>query len=879
MTLTVTDDDTGSGTDSVVVTVTNVAPSVETVGITSPIDENGTATLSGTYSDDGSADTHELDIDWDGDAVYDQTVTVTGGVFSVAQQYLDDDPTNTSSDTFNVNVRLRDDDGDDDMGSAALTVNNVAPTATITGAPASSPEGALISLGSTVSDAGTLDTFTYLWQVTASNGQVIPDGSGATLDFTPDDNGTYTVTLTVTDDDSGLGTGTLTVTVNNVAPTVDAGSDATTNAGDTFTSFGSFVDPGADTWTGTVNYGDGSGDQVLALNPDKTFDLSHVYVNSGTHNVTVTVVDDDLGSGSDTAIVTVTGTVVTPALSNVMVSSPVNENDVAMLTGEIADAGGRDFSLEVNWGDGSLVETFNLGVTTVFSVPHQYMDDGPSGTPSDDYAIGLTLVYDGGSDTGSTIVTVNNVAPVADPISGPAVGVLGQTLKFSGSFTDIGTHDTHTLDWLVTRENVPPTGDMSDEYGKPQVLTMRYSGDGNDATSHSQGAGKVSVQGDPNNADPVYIIASDKDDPYAHNARVYFSGELSLNEAFDIDATEAGKKKLKPKTYVHILNPSDRSTVLQTVRFETSGGQPLVLGDQFGGVRLIGYTDEHGNGEVWDDSGSPITVASGSGDTLNFVPDELGTYTVSFTVTDDDTGSDTATLDVEISNVVVAPDPEGTGETVLFISGSNGKDKIEVKKDKKTGTIKVKVENKDDKTKFEGEFGPGIDRIVIYGRDGDDDIKVRKGVPAAELYGGQGNDKLQGGDGDDVLVGGEGMDKLKGGKGRDIIFGGAGKDDLEGHDGDDILVGAIYENEDDRAAILAISAEWLRTDLSYTERVGHLISGGGLNGTILLNSSTVLDDSAKDKLEGKKDLDWFLGNDDDDDIKDLFANEILTVIS
>src|SRR5262249_16495554 len=80
--------------------------------------------------------------------------------------------------------------------SQLITVTNVAPTVAITGAPATSPEGTLLTLGSSVSDPGTADTFSYLWQVTASNGQVIADGAGASFSFTANDNGTYTVTLT-----------------------------------------------------------------------------------------------------------------------------------------------------------------------------------------------------------------------------------------------------------------------------------------------------------------------------------------------------------------------------------------------------------------------------------------------------------------------------------------------------------------------------------------------------------------------------------------------------------------------------------------------------------------------------------------------------------
>ena len=47
-----------------------------------------------------------------------------------------------------------------------------------------------------------------------------------------------------------------------------------------FAQSGSFTDPGADTWTATVDYGDGYGVQSLAL-VGKTFGLSHTYVDNG----------------------------------------------------------------------------------------------------------------------------------------------------------------------------------------------------------------------------------------------------------------------------------------------------------------------------------------------------------------------------------------------------------------------------------------------------------------------------------------------------------------------------------------------------------------------------------------------------------------------
>jgi putative cell wall-binding protein len=89
-------------------------------------------------------------------------------------------------------------------------------------------------------------------------------------------------------------------------PLVKVGDDATVYLGSPFTRAGSFSDPDADTWTATVDYGDGGGAQTLALNTDKTFSLSHLYAQRGTYTVTVTVTDSTGESGSDTLDVLVT---------------------------------------------------------------------------------------------------------------------------------------------------------------------------------------------------------------------------------------------------------------------------------------------------------------------------------------------------------------------------------------------------------------------------------------------------------------------------------------------------------------------------------------------------------------------------------------------
>jgi large repetitive protein len=220
----VTDDDLGSGIASASVTVNNVSPIVATLSATS-VNENGTVTLSGTYNDVGTQDTHTLTIDW-GEGV-PQTVPVSGGTFSFTHQYLDDNPTATASDVYTIGVTLTDDDTGTDTGSASTTITNVAPEL-LTLAATSVDENGTVTLSGTYSDVGTQDTLT----ATISWGEGVPvtlPVSGGTFSFTHqyvDDSPTgtasdvYTIGVTLTDDDTGTATGNTTTTITNLAPVI-----------------------------------------------------------------------------------------------------------------------------------------------------------------------------------------------------------------------------------------------------------------------------------------------------------------------------------------------------------------------------------------------------------------------------------------------------------------------------------------------------------------------------------------------------------------------------------------------------------------------------------------------------------------------------------
>jgi Ca2+-binding RTX toxin-like protein len=82
--------------------------------------------------------------------------------------------------------------------------------------------------------------------------------------------------------------------------------------------------------------------------------------------------------------------------------------------------------------------------------------------------------------------------------------------------------------------------------------------------------------------------------------------------------------------------------------------------------------------------------------------------------------------------------------------------------------------------------------VQVFGQGGNDVISLDEAngaLPAANLFGGAGNDTLTGGSGADQLFGQDGNDVLLGKGGNDFLFGGAGNDTLDGGTGNNQLFG------------------------------------------------------------------------------------------
>ncbi len=292
--------------------------------------------------------------------------------------------------------------------------NNAAPVAVIAALAPSYPEGSTVPFdarGSTDADDSE-SILTFAWTF----GDGTCPGPAACTDDNPGhlypDNGVFNVSVTVSDG-FDAGTATAVATITNVAPSLSVGADATIDEGDNFTRSGSFTDPGADTWTATVNYGDGGGAQPLAL-VGKTFGLSHTYVDNGVNTLTVTVTDDDAGVGSDDVQITVNNV---PPTVDAGPDATVDSGETYDFSGTFSDPGIADapWGWVIQWGFGPNTTGSTNDQSAAITASRQVCAAG-------DYTVRLTVTdKDGGSGWDELTLTVPYIPVGIDIMPGTSL--------------------------------------------------------------------------------------------------------------------------------------------------------------------------------------------------------------------------------------------------------------------------------------------------------------------------------------------------------------------------------------------------------------------------------------------------------------------------
>lgn len=486
-------------------------------------------------------------------------------------------------------------------------------------------------------------------------------------------------------------------------------------------------------------------------------------------------------------------------------SATLDEGDTLDLSGSFVNIDTLDgHQVVVSWGDGSDDTMLALAAgVRMFAASHIYRDDNPTGTASDGYVITVTVTdEDDGSGTADANVTVSNVAPEITAIDFSADEIdEGDAVTVTGTFAD------------------PALG----------VVTESFSGN----ATWSDGVATALVV----NADGTFSTSRAFPDDHPDTGTPFDLFTVTIEISDDDLGTDS---EVSTPLTVHNVDPVIQAFESDAT-FEDKGeeGEPVtVMGD----FTDVGVLDTHTAMVDWGD-GTVEAVAlvqgAGSGTVQgSHAYAAGGIYTVTLTVTDDDTGVHEASTLAVITGV-------GLNNGVLYAIGSAEDDSVHIHQTGR-GTIKVHASFIDEP--FREFEAAEVDQILSYLCQGDDRLTIAGNVSTpAIVHGDAGNDHLHGGGGPAVLLGGSGDDTLIGQSGRDILIGGTGRDRLVGGRGDDVLIGGstTFDHGQD-ASLTSALALWTDTLASYEDR-----------STALDALLIVLDDGEEDKLTGAAGDDLF----------------------
>jgi autotransporter-associated beta strand protein len=689
------------------------------------------------------------------------------------------DHTYVTAGSFTVTVQIRDNTLISSTKTAAVIVQNAAPTASFNEFSLTTPanEGQTVTLTGQFEDTTGTHTATIDWgdgttsEVTPTptlHGQIVSLGDGkyaiqATHVYVDDSNSSnaaspsdvYRVVVTVRDE-TGASDSTpaslLRQEIRNVRPSalnVGFSSTSITEGQSITLSSLSFVDPGVqDVHTLKVNWGDGFeslialpiGTRSLAdLTPTQLANLTnltHIYADdpsagSDEYTITVEVADDDEPDSLNSVKASQPISVLNAQPSNVtfsLSSGPFAESSaVTIAAGSFVDAGNDKHRVFIDWGDGTAVVTADLeaGVLDFSQIPlekrtHVYRND-PSGTSSS-YTISVRVADNDDRETfgsSSSVVSIANVGPVLSDVTLDQSGPIeeGDTVTVTGRFTDVGQLDRHRVN-VNWGDGTSSSANLSVIPPISPTADIIYAF----TATHIFGG----------NFNPANIVVSVEDGRYVE-------GVFEPDGGVDSASLSLVVRNVAPKAFIAPTLDSTRGATT----FVAQVTDPGVM-DTFT--------------YAWSINGVPVT---NDGDPA---PDRLLLDATSFssppliqvTITDEDGG--TGSFDVQAIFGLDAPETLTINDPVTDSNGNTTISYTDV--DNTIGTAPVTVV---------GSFVALSRNILVMGFGGDDTLDASRLTADFAT----------------ILNGGSQTDYLIGGAGADFFFAHSGNDTVEGRAGAD----------------------------------------------------------------------------------------------
>ena len=382
--------------------------SLDTTPESPSVGETVTFDASGSTDADGDIESYEWDFDGDGEVDRTTETATTEFAYDAAGEY-------------DATVTVVDSDGRTDNASATVSVSEAL------NARADVPSGVEVNETFTADGSNSSgDVESYEWD--------FGDGTqrtGAVVEHSYEETGTYTVTLTVADGSGNEDAATAEVTVTEPDETPP---DASLSASPENATLGETVtfDAGDSTDDGTITEyrwdfdGDGEVDRTTTEATTRSS-----YDSTGEYDATVTVVDAGGNEDSATATVTVADETAPTASANVPDRVTVGQTFTA--DGSESTDDGEIASYEWDFGDGA--------TASGESVTHAYDENGT-------YEVTLTVTDSADNeDTDTATVTVVEESEDAEPSAhldaSPESSSVGETVSFdaSGSSDDDGIEE------------------------------------------------------------------------------------------------------------------------------------------------------------------------------------------------------------------------------------------------------------------------------------------------------------------------------------------------------------------------------------------------------------------------------------------------------
>jgi VCBS repeat-containing protein len=387
------------------------------------------------------------------------------------------------------------------------------------------------------------------------------------------------------------------------------------------------------------------------------------------------------------------------------------------------------------------------------------------------------------------------------------------TITAAGVWTYTLDNTNGAVEALGAGEKLTDSFTVTTSDGTPQVVTITISGTNDAAVISGTTAGAVAEAGGVANATPGTpnatgtLTDTDVDNP--SNAFVEVLSTKSTGGFGTFTMTEAGVWTYTlddNNSAVQALNVGDQltdnftvSTIdgtsqLVTITINGANDAAIISGTIFGSVIEAGGASPgtptaSGTLTDTDVDNAPSTfvdvksLSDGGYGTFTMTATGVWTYTLdnNNSVVDALNAGDTLTDTFTVHTI------DGTAQVVtVSIHGASDADPNDFD-NLALGSVVV--------TQPPFVFGtPGSDSIAgggdvpqtIYGGAGNDTLNGTGVVDT--IYGGSGNDTIKGNNGDDTIYGGSGSDTINGSNGNDTIIGGFGADNLTGSNGNDRFV-------------------------------------------------------------------------------------------